>query len=177
QGPEPLVFDGWVSGYAVYGSIDSGRETDAQGLGVRSVRDLIRRFIDLYPAAADRLRLAFQGDDAGRWAWEIMADRVGVSRLHADIDIITPLSSRESTEFERGALASGDGLGAFEPGPNGEPPALRLRRVEPERDEASGVDLRLIVADRLKTFQASWGRSEEHTSELQSLTNLVCRLL
>src|SRR5262249_59837613 len=24
---------------------------------------------------------------------------------------------------------------------------------------------------------AMWGRSEEHTSELQSLTNLVCRLL
>src|SRR5437016_10598579 len=26
-------------------------------------------------------------------------------------------------------------------------------------------------------FQVSWSRSEEHTSELQSLTNLVCRLL
>src|SRR5437016_7754853 len=27
------------------------------------------------------------------------------------------------------------------------------------------------------TWQTSWQRSEEHTSELQSLTNLVCRLL
>src|SRR5438093_4586555 len=27
------------------------------------------------------------------------------------------------------------------------------------------------------TFGSGWTRSEEHTSELQSLTNLVCRLL
>src|SRR5437016_9394260 len=31
--------------------------------------------------------------------------------------------------------------------------------------------------EALKPFENSSGRSEEHTSELQSLTNLVCRLL
>src|SRR5438046_6695834 len=31
--------------------------------------------------------------------------------------------------------------------------------------------------DSVEAFEASFGRSEEHTSELQSLTNLVCRLL
>src|SRR5437016_6599630 len=34
-----------------------------------------------------------------------------------------------------------------------------------------------LTAVRLRTPLAQCGRSEEHTSELQSLTNLVCRLL
>ena len=166
QGPEPLVFDGWVSGYAVYGNIDSGRETDAQSLGVRSVRDVIRRYIDLYPTAADRLRLSFQGDNAGRWAWEAMADRLGAGRLHADIDIITPLPSREPTDFEHEALASGDGLSMFEPGPNGEAPAFRVRRVDPAGLQMVTTDLKLVVADRLSAFQASWGDDATHRDDL-----------
>src|SRR5438093_11567654 len=32
-------------------------------------------------------------------------------------------------------------------------------------------------ASRDRGFREAWSRSEEHTSELQSLTNLVCRLL
>src|SRR5437016_13501043 len=35
----------------------------------------------------------------------------------------------------------------------------------------------LIAAANLLCRVSSWIRSEEHTSELQSLTNLVCRLL
>src|SRR5262249_58346033 len=37
----------------------------------------------------------------------------------------------------------------------------------------------LVVCPRLATncSRVGWKRSEEHTSELQSLTNLVCRLL
>src|SRR5438093_7097178 len=35
----------------------------------------------------------------------------------------------------------------------------------------------LIIADDYADVQYIEGRSEEHTSELQSLTNLVCRLL
>src|SRR5438093_5372190 len=42
----------------------------------------------------------------------------------------------------------------------------RLALLAPARDRGGGLAL---LADR--------GRSEEHTSELQSLTNLVCRLL
>src|SRR5438046_7474451 len=37
-----------------------------------------------------------------------------------------------------------------------------------------GIFFKILVADALRAGQA---RSEEHTSELQSLTNLVCRLL
>src|SRR5437016_10541870 len=35
--------------------------------------------------------------------------------------------------------------------------------------------IRLPLSSRI--FAIGWRRSEEHTSELQSLTNLVCRLL
>jgi len=156
-GSEPLVFDGWVSGYAVYGRLDAGRETDAQSLGLRSVRDVLARFAELNPTAADRLRLAFQGDDAGRWAWGILADGFGVGALRADIDLVTPLPSRESTAFESEALASGDGLGTFEPGPDGEAAAIRLRRVGSGGGGETRAHLKLVVADRLAAFQASWG--------------------
>src|SRR2546430_6055549 len=36
---------------------------------------------------------------------------------------------------------------------------------------------KLIVVDPRRTASAQWARSEEHTSELQSQSNLVCRLL
>jgi hypothetical protein len=86
-----------------------------------------------------------------------MADRLGVSRFQADIDVITSVSAREPTDFEQEALASGDGLSAFEPGPNGEAPALRIRRIGPGREPETSADLKLIVADRLRAFQPSWG--------------------
>src|SRR5688572_32977355 len=35
----------------------------------------------------------------------------------------------------------------------------------------------LIVTRYLTTVEGAWKRSEEHTSELQSQSNLVCRLL
>src|SRR5258706_6747621 len=34
-----------------------------------------------------------------------------------------------------------------------------------------------LIGQNAKTYWSSMNRSEEHTSELQSLTNLVCRLL
>src|SRR5438093_8372817 len=37
--------------------------------------------------------------------------------------------------------------------------------------------LSMTIAERKRRRVAQPGRSEEHTSELQSLTNLVCRLL
>src|SRR5438046_9669059 len=63
---------------------------------------------------------------------------------------------------------------------------LALQRVEPEQVSRYGVvkvaqsDGRIQeVVDMVEKPDptTSWIRSEEHTSELQSLTNLVCRLL
>src|SRR5687767_15547676 len=50
------------------------------------------------------------------------------------------------------------------------PPAPAVARLDPLSHSASVVDRRLVPGVRL-------GRSEEHTSELQSLAYLVCRLL
>src|SRR5438046_10666554 len=56
----------------------------------------------------------------------------------------------------------------------------RLRRLpEAALDEKIDRFLHLldIFDDRYQTLSSYSKRSEEHTSELQSLTNLVCRLL
>src|SRR5437016_9510846 len=47
-----------------------------------------------------------------------------------------------------------------------------------ERQAGSATKTLLkIIYIRKTSFGLLWQRSEEHTSELQSLTNLVCRLL
>src|SRR6266478_5452517 len=48
--------------------------------------------------------------------------------------------------------------------------AVALSMMRPDPDYA-------VVIDALKNFKVTAGRSEEHTSELQSQSNLVCRLL
>src|SRR5688572_31065956 len=48
------------------------------------------------------------------------------------------------------------------------------RQLAPESIDDSALAQRL---ERLETIQMSSSRSEEHTSELQSQSNLVCRLL
>src|SRR5262245_39564608 len=39
------------------------------------------------------------------------------------------------------------------------------------------IDNQLVGTDRVPRDAATWDRSEEHTSELQSLRHIVCRLL
>src|SRR3989441_2249190 len=50
------------------------------------------------------------------------------------------------------------------------PDGRKVRHL-PHHDESGAVDLPHLIAARAR------GRSEEHTSELQSLAYLVCRLL
>src|SRR5438093_3765549 len=52
-------------------------------------------------------------------------------------------------------------------------PQLRRWRIQPRTSCSEGSARSGIVASEQEVL----GRSEEHTSELQSLTNLVCRLL
>src|SRR5690606_41012008 len=60
-------------------------------------------------------------------------------------------------------------------------PSLRVSPVEVERRIRNAVDLARRmprVLDAMRDGQVElYGRSEEHTSELQSRENLVCRLL
>src|SRR5438046_5861818 len=53
-----------------------------------------------------------------------------------------------------------------------------FRSLQPfEAQRNAGEELDHAVMDVARKRQTSTHRSEEHTSELQSLTNLVCRLL
>src|SRR2546426_5295177 len=54
--------------------------------------------------------------------------------------------------------------------------ALPISRDQPERLRDRHVDLAEVV-DKLSVLLPDATRSEEHTSELQSPCNLVCRLL
>src|SRR5262249_61247926 len=56
---------------------------------------------------------------------------------------------------------------------------LRTPCAEPGTPAALQASLKALPNDSLDACKAAGvpGRSEEHTSELQSLTNLVCRLL
>src|SRR5258706_1288361 len=49
--------------------------------------------------------------------------------------------------------------------------------TETELIKRRAPTLYVIIAIKLLKGLRDWNRSEEHTSELQSLTNLVCRLL
>src|SRR5438045_4423348 len=55
------------------------------------------------------------------------------------------------------------------------PPALGRRHTLPAPRYGTGLT-RLIFQSR-STGRGKWRRSEEHTSELQSLRHIVCRLL
>src|SRR5262249_61934735 len=80
--------------------------------------------------------------------------------------------------------------------PNARRAALQDAMRHPDMDRAEGLlaglvshspaeafnDLQAMVQDEVDVHRVvlayrAWDRSEEHTSELQSLTNLVCRLL
>src|SRR5438093_12981638 len=55
--------------------------------------------------------------------------------------------------------------------------AVQMQDVEEERREGNGSAKLQHVQSASEADWTCWSRSEEHTSELQSLTNLVCRLL
>lgn len=162
-GPTPLVFDGWCAGYAIYATLGSGRDTDAESLGLRAVQDVIGRYTKLYPANADRLRLRITGDDAGQWAWGIAAGRA-LAGQRADIDLVTALPRRQPTAFENHALASGDDLARFEPGPDGVAPPVRFRRVNDDGGQSG--HLSFVLAEHLPQFRAKWNDNPRPGGEL-----------
>lgn len=159
----PLVFDGWCAGYAIYATLGSGRDTDAESLGLRAVQDVIARYTKLYPANADRLRLRITGDDAGQWAWGIVAGRARAGQ-RADIDLVTTLPRRQMTAFENHALASGDDLARFEPGSDGVAPPVRFRRIEDDGGQPG--HLSFVLAEHLPQFQAKWNDNPRPGGEL-----------
>src|SRR5438046_4364920 len=54
---------------------------------------------------------------------------------------------------------------------------IHVRLLQDQFAALSSTMAKSFVIAPLRKFLRKWRRSEEHTSELQSLTNLVCRLL
>src|SRR5437016_13215718 len=84
-----------------------------------------------------------------------------------------------SSDCEEGEQGDGDvevvfgaAVGPVPGGLFGDVHGRRLDHEDAEAEEAQDAD----GQDVLETETVDGGRSEEHTSELQSLTNLVCRL-
>lgn len=163
-GPNPLAFDGWCAGSAVYGTLDSGRDTDAESLGLRAVQAVITRYTKLYPTNADRLRLRITGDDPGQWAWGILVGRA-LAGQRADIDLVTATPRRQPTAFEVRALDSGDDLARFEPGLDGIAPPIRFRRVDDDTGHTGHISF--VLAEHLAPFQASWSDNPLPGGELE----------
>src|SRR5688572_32466841 len=81
----------------------------------------------------------------------------------------TPAPSPSAVTFE---------VASIKPAVPGQPTASD--RFSPERFYSRNTTLLTLVRlayGWLPSFRVSGGRSEEHTSELQSQSNLVCRLL
>src|SRR4029450_4345349 len=75
---------------------------------------------------------------------------------------------------EQGAGPRGPGRGCLDPAAGAEGEVAALLEAERADVELEGP---VLVGDGDADRPDAGDRSEEHTSELQSLTNLVCRLL
>ncbi len=157
---DPLVFEGWIDGpMALFTRLGAGRETDAASLGAAEVARVVERYATLFPAASDRLQLRIRGDREGRWAWRILGERLeSGGNFKADVELVTPLGEREPTEAERAVQVHDVKLEAFEPGPEGVLPRVRLRRLWDLRNANEPLHLALLVGDQIEAFQPRWER-------------------
>src|SRR5262249_60391772 len=98
--------------------------------------------------------------------------------LHAAHRPLPSFPTRRSSDLNDSAVEI---WGMNYPGFGGSTGPARLARIGPAAVAAFDVLRREAAGAPIVAYGASIGataaRSEEHTSELQSLTNLVCRLL
>lgn len=158
---EPLVFDGWSTGHAVYSRLGATRDADVTALGIASSRDVVSRFRRLFPSAADRLSLRVHGDDDCRWAWSLFGDPAASGVTAGDFDLVSGLPPRTLSAFEANALRSGDRLSMYEPGADGAMPTRRFRRLKSAPADDPEVHLSLLLADRLSQFKSSWADTNQ----------------
>ncbi|WP_438033737.1 hypothetical protein [Sorangium sp. So ce204] len=155
---DPLAFEAWLDGgSALFSRLGASREDDAASLGARAAADIVRRYRDLYPLAADRLRIRIQADRAGRWAQRVIEEGLDSSRAYAaDIDLITDLPERSMTALERELLRDGSNAEPFELGTDGTLPRVRVRRVAHEPLGSPAKHLALVVGEKIDALAAEW---------------------
>jgi hypothetical protein len=152
-GENPLVFDAWAhdAGFAWFGKAGAGRAAETDSLGAADAAYDLCRYRELFPAAADRLRLRFVADRDGRWANRVL-DRVMDAGLCADIDLETDLPEGEATALEKAWEGDYERQRALEMSDDGMAPRVRLRRCKNGTKEP--VHINLVLGDAIGAFAA-----------------------
>jgi hypothetical protein len=152
-GKNPLAFEGWVrdAGFAWFGDRGSRQTIDLNAPGVGEVANNVRRYRELFPMAADRLRLRVRADAEGRWAGRALDSVLrGDGPFRADIDLETTLGQGEPTALETAWQQDYDRRCALEMSDDGTVPRVRIRRRGSAQREP--VHLNLVLGDVVEAF-------------------------
>jgi hypothetical protein len=159
---EPLAFDSWLEGsVAVFARLGAGRALDSASMGAREVGRVVSRYAELFPASADRLMLRIRGDQQGRWASQILHERLDSQGFRADVDIVTSIGSREQTAVEQAVYSGREAAEPFELGPEGSLPRVRVRRCRDAEIGSDPIHLALLIGDQIDAFQPTWHSSPQ----------------
>jgi hypothetical protein len=152
---EPLTFDAWTADhFATFSPLGMGREADAEELGARQVARELARYSDLFPAAADRLRIRVKADPHGEWAWRLLSERLDSPGFSADVELLTNLPPRQPLAIEEHARADELRSRDFEPGSDGELPRVRvLRRDGSPTSTVNDVHVSAVVGDLVEELR------------------------
>lgn len=162
---DPLTFEGWMPGpLAIFTRLGRDLDLDAASLGASEVAEVIERYRRLHPAAGDRLHLRLHGDERAHWAWAVLEERLDspARRFSADVEVVTNLDLRERTHIDAEVVQRGRHVEAFEPGPEGTLPAVRVRRVRPDAEgrlPGGALHLSMLVGERIDAFRPHWDKS------------------
>ena len=153
---DPLVFDAWADeGFALFSRLGIGREIDSVTLGATRVASEIRKYGDLFPALADRLQLRLLADNRGQWAWRVLEEALRSARFTADVQIVTDLAARQPLHLDLIAQREAMFSNVLEPGSDGAPPRLRIRRSDPAHPRKDPVHISAVVGDLVEQLRSS----------------------
>ncbi|MFO0560249.1 MAG: hypothetical protein U0269_19690 [Polyangiales bacterium] len=155
---KPFVFDRWIDGHwAMFARHDTTQGDAVVPYGVSAVAAQVDEYARLFPAAAQRLHVRIDGDRDGAWAWGILQRTVlqGDSLIAGvDVDLVTDIDDRAPTMIDRALIEDSGHRSAFEPGRDGAPPRVRVRRVRSDSSETFAPHLALVIGDKLRALRS-----------------------
>ena len=142
---DQLTFDDWIGpGVAARFTLSGGGASrDSESLGIARASSVVSNYLQVHPAAGDRLRLRVQADDEGEWAWALLERRDRGGARRTDLALCTSLAQRARTCFERGT-GDAQARARFEMADDGSPPTITVRR-EQAAQPVGDVHLALAV--------------------------------